>query len=79
MMLVCYGTCYVMLWYVSIVGYGMVYQYGMVCQYRMMLVCYVMVCYDILVLQGMVWYVSIVGYGMVQFTCMHDLEVETHV
>ena len=59
----------------GIVGYGMVYQYGMVCQYGMMLVCYVIVCQYgmMLVSQG------IVGYDMVYYTCMHDLEVETHV
>ena len=48
---------------VSIVGYGMVYFNGMVCQYGMMLVCYVMVCYCMLL-----WYdVSIIGYCRVWY------------
>ena len=62
-----------MLWYVRIIGYGVVYQYGM------MLVSQGIVGYDMVCYISMVWYVSIVGYDMVQFTCMHDLEVETHV
>ena len=55
--------------------YGILQWCGMLVWYDVSIIGYCRVCYCMLV-----WYdVSIIGYDMVYYTCMHDLEVETHV
>ena len=76
--------CGMLLWYGMLVWYNVSMLWYMLCYYRIFLGM-------MLVLEGMVWYVivcqygmmlvsqGIVGYDMVYYTCMHDLEVETHI
>ena len=64
----------------GVVAYGIFVWYGMLVSQGTIWYIGMLVWYDMLVSYGIVGYdVSIVGYDMVYYTCMHDLEVETHV